>query len=117
MVQAPSRGFEINPDTINPLLQPHQRDSVWWGVKKGSAAFFEAFGLGKTIIQCEIVRIIREHKGGLALIGLPLGVRQEFMRDALLDTDEFRARAAELGLDYLWLVSRFGIKFKFIQSN
>lgn len=80
-----NRGFDCSPDEVNPLLKPHQRDMVVWAVRGGYRAIFTAFGLGKTIIQLEIMRIILtkiENKKGMALIVLPLGVRQEFIRDA-----------------------------------
>jgi DNA modification methylase len=79
---AESFGFEINPDEVNPLLKPHQVATVVWAVAGGRRAVFKAFGLGKTFDQIEIVRIVRWHAGGMGLIVLPLGVRQEFMRDA-----------------------------------
>ena len=43
---------------------------------------FEAFGLGKTVQELEWCRIITAEKGGKALIVMPLGVRQEFTKDA-----------------------------------
>lgn len=68
---------------INPLLKPHQRDVVKWGVQGGRRAIFASFGLGKTFIQLEILRLVLEKLGGgKGLIILPLGVRQEFKRDA-----------------------------------
>lgn len=75
-------GFEIEAGEINPLLKPHQKDSVVWGIRGGCRAFFEAFGLGKTFIQLETCRLVVKHKGGKALIILPLGVKQEFYQDA-----------------------------------
>jgi len=79
------RGFDIDPSEVNPLLKPHQRDIVVWAVRGGSRAIFAAFGLGKTVIQLEIVRLVLKlAAGGRALIVLPLGVRQEFMRDAAM---------------------------------
>jgi DNA modification methylase len=56
---------------------------VRWAVKGGRRALFEAFGLGKTIQELEWCRIVTEHEGGKALIVLPLGVKQEFSRDAV----------------------------------
>ena len=79
---AAESGFDISPDEINPILKPHQRDAVVWAVKGGRRALFEAFGLGKTLQQLEYCRIVIKHKGGKALIILPLGVKQEFTRDA-----------------------------------
>ena len=79
---ADSFGFEVSDDEINPILKPHQRDMVRWLVRMGRAACFAAFGLGKSVIQLETVRLTRDRAGGMALIVIPLGVRQEFMRDA-----------------------------------
>ena len=75
-------GFDISLDEINPMLKPHQKDSVQWGIKGGCRAWFEAFGLGKSFIQLEAMRLIGKHKGGRQLIIAPLGVRQEFKTDA-----------------------------------
>lgn len=76
------QGFEIDKDTIHPALFPHQRDIVHWALDGGRRAIFAAFGLGKSLMQLEIVRQVFNHKGGKTLIVAPLGVRQEFTRDA-----------------------------------
>ncbi len=76
-------GFEISQDEINPALKPHQKDAVQWAIKGGRRALFESFGLGKTVQELEWCRIITEKCGGRALIVLPLGVKQEFTRDAV----------------------------------
>lgn len=81
---ADSFGFDVTDAEINQLLKPHQRDIVRWLVRMGRAACFAAFGLGKSVIQVETVRLTRERAGGMALIVIPLGVRQEFMRDAAM---------------------------------
>ena len=80
---APESGFEIQPHDVNPALKPHQRDAVMWAVRGGRRALFESFGLGKTAQQLEWCRIISQHEQGRALVILPLGVRQEFQRDAV----------------------------------
>lgn len=94
-----SFGHKITDDQINPLLKPHQRDLVRWAVAGGRRAIFAAFGLGKTFMQLEILRLILHAKdtsegyrrsgphapnrpGDMALIVCPLGVRLEFMNDA-----------------------------------
>jgi len=77
-------GFDIEDSDIHPILKPHQRACVKWAVKGGNRALFEAFGLGKSVQQVEIVRIIMALAGGLGLIVCPLGVRQEFRRDAAM---------------------------------
>ncbi|MFC8733142.1 DNA methyltransferase [Luteimicrobium sp. NPDC057192] len=101
-------GFDINPDDIHPTLLPHQRDIVQWAVKGGRRAIFAAFGLGKSVMQLETLRIIlddpRSGAGfGRALIVAPLGVRQEFIHDAreLLDTEVRFVRRTE-DVDPTW---------------
>jgi hypothetical protein len=74
-------GYDIALDEIHPLLKPHQKACVQWAVKGGNRALFEAFGLGKSLQQIEILRLTRARSGGKALIVCPLGVRQEFKRD------------------------------------
>jgi DNA modification methylase len=87
---APVSGFDVSPDDIHPALKPHQRDGVIWACRGGRRALFESFGLGKTIQELEWCRQVIRHEGGKALIVLPLGVRQEFVHDAvaLLDMPE-----------------------------
>lgn len=78
-------GFEIDPGEVNPILKPHQRDAVVWAVAGGRRALFESFGLGKTLQQLEICRLVLERLGGgRGLIVCPLGVRQEFVRDGAM---------------------------------
>ncbi len=79
---AESFGFEITAAEVNPLLKPFQNATVRWAIAGGRRAIFKAFGLGKTFDQIEIVRIARQRAGGMALIVLDLGVRQEFTSDA-----------------------------------
>jgi len=77
-------GFVVSDEDINPVLMPHQRDGVRWGLRGGQRALFEAFGLGKSVQQLEICRLVLKHLGiGRALIVTPLGVRQEFKHDAV----------------------------------
>ena len=80
--QAPQTGFYIPKEDIHPALKPHQRDAVLWALRGGRRALFESFGLGKTIQELEWCRQVIRHEGGRALLVLPLGVRQEFTRDA-----------------------------------
>lgn len=80
---AAESGFEVSPEQINPALKPHQRDAVVWALKGGRRALFESFGLGKTVQEIEFCYQAAVHCGGRALIVLPLGVRQEFTRDAV----------------------------------
>lgn len=82
MVLAPKSGIRVEREEISAALKPHQRDAVQWAAEGGRRAIFAAFGLGKTVMQLEWCRLIHEHKGGRLLIVCPLGVKQEFMRDA-----------------------------------
>lgn len=90
-------GITVDPAAVHPALQPHQRDIVTWAAAGGRRAIFASFGLGKTLIQLETVRLILDQVGGRGLIVCPLGVRQEFARDAqLVDLDtEFIRTTAE----------------------
>lgn len=80
---ATESGFEIDTDLINPALKPHQKDAVAWALKGGRRALFESFGLGKTVQEIEFCHQAAVHENGRALIVLPLGVKQEFTRDAV----------------------------------
>ena len=77
-------GIAIELSEINPILLVHQKLIVQWMIRGGRRACFAAFGLGKSVMQLEVVRIVRHHAGGLGLIVIPLGVRQEFTRDAAM---------------------------------
>lgn len=80
---AQDSGFVVAPEKINQVLKPHQRDAVAWALKGGRRALFESFGLGKTVQELEFCHLAAEHEKGRALIVLPLGVKQEFTRDAV----------------------------------
>jgi len=81
--EAPKSGFDPG-DSISPVLFPHQRDIVRWACRGGRRAIFAAFGLGKSLMQLELMRLIGAREGGRQLIVCPLGVRQEFKRDAAM---------------------------------
>lgn len=80
---AKESGFKIEPSQLNKALKPHQRDAVAWALKGGRRALFESFGLGKTVQEIEFCHQAAVHENGRALIVLPLGVKQEFTRDAV----------------------------------
>jgi hypothetical protein len=80
-------GFSVDPDNIRPLAAPdewkhHQVDVIRWACRGGRRAIFASFGLGKSLMQLEILRQVGEREGGRQLIVCPLGVRQEFKIDA-----------------------------------
>ena len=80
-------GFEVDEAEISPILKPHQRAMVRWMVRGGRRACFASFGLGKSVVQIEALRLVLERAtagAGRALIIAPLGVRLEFLRDAAM---------------------------------
>src|SRR5438552_14334519 len=79
---AQPQGIECQPGLCNPILKPHQSLIVSWMVTGGRRACFASFGLGKSVIQLETLRLILQQIPGRGLIVIPLGVRQEFRRDA-----------------------------------
>ena len=84
-------GHTIDPAEVHQLLKPHQRALVAWAVAGGRRAVFASYGLGKSLIQLEVLRLTLAHHGdpdGRALIICPLSVRLEFAADA-----------AKIGLD------------------
>lgn len=83
VAMATTNGFDVDQSQINQALKPHCKAIVPWLLKGGRRALFASFGLHKTVIQLEAVRLASEHCGGRGLIVLPLGVRQEFRRDAV----------------------------------
>lgn len=70
-----------NPPDLNPKLFDFQRDIVRWSLKRGRAAIFADCGLGKTPMQLEWARVIRDHTGGNVLILAPLAVAQQTVRE------------------------------------
>ena len=80
---SPLGGFDVAQNELPECLLPHQRDIVRWALRGGQRAIFASFGLGKTLIQLAIMdKIAKHHPEGKTLIVAPLGVKQEFTRDA-----------------------------------
>ena len=82
MKVAEATGFVVDDAEINPDLAPHCRAIVKWALAGGRRAIFAAFGLHKTSIQLELMRLIGKRAAGRRLIVLPLGVRHEFFSEA-----------------------------------
>lgn len=80
---AKNSGFDIEQKELNKALMPHQKDAVQWALKGGRRALFESYGLGKTVQELEFLHQAVKHDGGKALLVCPLGVKQEFKRDAV----------------------------------
>lgn len=77
-------GFTVDKGNIPDICFPHQRDIITWALAGGTRAIFCSFGLGKTLMQLVIAREVQRHTGKPFLIGLPLGVVQEFKDDAAM---------------------------------
>ena len=75
---ARQNGASIARGEISPMLKGHQRDAVGWALAGGRRAIFAAFGLGKTFMQLEWLRLASA--GGYGLISAPYGVRREFVQ-------------------------------------
>jgi hypothetical protein len=114
---APSTGFEVAPEGINPLCKPHQRDIIQWKIRGGRRANFSAFGTGKTIMQQEPARIIQRASDCRYLQVIRLANRADFVREASLDTPEWRSAADAAGLDYDRIVRDYGIEYRWVQST
>jgi hypothetical protein len=84
IVTLPPLGLPVAANDIHPILKPHQAALVRWAVEGGRRAIFAAFGLGKSLIQLEIMRQIGLALGGRQLIVVPLTVLIEFKRDAAM---------------------------------
>lgn len=103
-----SYGFTVPDDALSPifqpeheLYQPHQAAIVHWALEGGRRAIFARYGLGKSVMQLEILRLIVAHAtdhgtpdafGRLVRRGLivaPLGVRFDIISDGrnLIDTE------------------------------
>lgn len=82
------RGFEVAWADLNPWLKDHAKAAVRWALAGGCRAIFASFGLAKTSMQLELMALCKRylpppHRVPVhTLIVIPLGVRQEFYRDA-----------------------------------
>ncbi len=95
-------GFDVRDEWLSPIMRPghehfkpHQADIVKWAVKGGRRAIFARYGLGKSVMQLEVLRLIVEHgpdgrRGALGavdvrrgLVVAPLGVRFDIIADGL----------------------------------
>lgn len=71
-------GKTIDESEVHPILKPHQRVSVVWGLRRGRCAFFHDTGLGKTLSQLEWARLV----GGKGLIVAPPSVPRQTVAEA-----------------------------------
>ena len=105
-----SFGFDVDDADLSPifrpghdLYQPHQADVVKWAVAGGRRAIFARYGMGKSVMQLEVLRLIVARLGGRGLVVAPLGVRFDIVRDGreLLDLEvRFVRTTAEVDPDW-----------------
>lgn len=81
VVVAAERGSQL-PVKLNSCLYPHQRDICSWAIRGGNRAIFASWGLGKTLMQVQLLQSVLDSHEGSGLIVCPLGVKAEFVRDA-----------------------------------
>jgi DNA modification methylase len=81
---AQASGLELAEADFHPRTRRtgHVVAAVQWAARGGRRAIFAAFGLHKTAMQLELMRLIRARTDGLSLITMPLGVRDQFVQEA-----------------------------------
>jgi hypothetical protein len=75
-------GFEVKKNEIHPIALPHQNATIRYAIRKGRAAILHDTGLGKTLDQLEIGRLVSEHTDKPFLIVMPLWVAYQTIDDA-----------------------------------
>lgn len=76
-------GFEVDRETLNPLLFDYQKDIVKWCLKKGKSAIWSGCGTGKTNMELEFGKQVLNKYGGQVLIVAPLAVAPQTVREGL----------------------------------
>ncbi|MFA4972878.1 MAG: DEAD/DEAH box helicase [bacterium] len=71
-------GFQVDAESLNPMLFDFQRETVAWACRKGRAAVFADCGLGKTPIQLSWAELVP----GNVLVLTPLAVSYQTIREA-----------------------------------
>jgi superfamily II DNA or RNA helicase len=85
-------GFEVE---VSEQLYGFQREIVRFAARKGRAAIFADCGLGKTPMQLEWARLVREQTSGNVLILAPLAVAAQTVREgAKFGIEAVQAREA-----------------------
>jgi len=105
--RTPVLGAPIDAGKVHAICKPHQKALIQWAVAGGRRAIFAKFGLGKSIMQLEVMHLTLQAHGGKGLIIAPLGVRQEFRLDAAkLGRDlPFIRTTAEMVRDGLYITN------------
>lgn len=95
---AEKTGIKVSADELHPSTKPHQKDTIIWALELGRALLALECGLGKSHIQIEILRLLKKHVGGKAIIVTELGVTQEFC-------DAEIGEGARLGVECRYITS------------
>jgi superfamily II DNA or RNA helicase len=77
-------GFAVESAEFSEGLFHFQADLVKWALRRGRAAIFASTGLGKTRMQLEWARQVREHAGGPVLVLAPLAVAAQTVAEGAL---------------------------------
>ncbi len=80
-IEVKPSGFTVEQSNINPLLFQFQKDIVSWSLQKGKSCIFAGTGLGKTLMQLEWAKHVRDHIDGNVLIVAPLAVVEQTKRE------------------------------------
>lgn len=81
LIDVPRSGFEVNPADLHKDNFPHQNDTIMWAASLGRALIASSFGTGKTVVECELARLIHERTGKPFLVICPLGVKHQFSEE------------------------------------
>ncbi|HMV81280.1 MAG TPA: DNA methyltransferase [Leptospiraceae bacterium] len=81
-------GIDPKKISLSQILKPHQKDIAEFCLEGGQRAIFGSFGVGKTVIQLQLMRAVMQHTGKPGMIVCPLGVRGEFRKDNLKFNDD-----------------------------
>jgi len=92
-----STGFNVEPDQIHKIAKPHQNATIRYALRKGKAAILHDTGLGKTLDQLEIGRLVVDRTNKPFLIVMPLWVAYQTIDEAkkLLGMDLVYANGKE----------------------
>ena len=75
-------GFDVKDEMLNTKLFPFQKFIVKRAIKAGKYAIFADCGLGKTFMQLEWSRLVREETNKPVLILAPLAVVEQTIQEA-----------------------------------
>jgi len=75
-------GFEVDEDSLNPMMKDFQKYGVKIALKKGRFALFFDCGLGKTLCQLEWAEKVYNHTGSKVLILTHLAIVEQTKREA-----------------------------------